>query len=102
MRVLFALSAVVFIAGCASTPKEPAAERRVPIDATNIVPAQKAGYKVVNKDGQTLYCKRSLNTGSHLRYSTSCLTEKEWEDLADASKRSVDAMRRDSIPPHGT
>jgi hypothetical protein len=98
MRFSVTLAALA-IAGCAShASKEPAVERQVPVDASNIVEVQKAGYKIVNRDGQKLYCKRDLNTGSHVRYTTSCLTEQEMTALIQASRRSVDAMRRD-IPP---
>ena len=101
MRVITFVS-ILLAAGCASGGKiEPPAERVVQIDATNIVPAQKAGYKIVNKDGKALYCKRSLNTGSHLRYSTSCLTEQEWRELAETSERGVEEMRRNVPPPQG-
>lgn len=97
MRVSVTL-AVLAMAGCAShAPKEPPVERRVPVDASNIVEVQKAGYKIVNKDGQQLYCKRDLNTGSHLRYTTTCLTAQELQAVLDASRRSVEDMRR--IPP---
>jgi hypothetical protein len=96
------LTSIVLMAGCASSvPKEPPVEKEVPIDATNIVPAQKAGYKVVNQDGQTLYCKRNLKTGTRLNRETACLTEKEWQQLTEDSKRGVEAMRRTTPPRHG-
>ena len=95
MRWSVTLTALV-VAGCAgNAPKEPPVERQVPVDASNIVEVQKAGYKIVNKDGQKLYCKRDLNTGSHVRYTTSCLTEAQMTELIAASRRSLDAMRRD-------
>jgi hypothetical protein len=97
MRLVI-LTSIVLAAGCASTPKEAPVEKEVPIDATNIVPAQKAGYKVVNKDGETLYCKRNLKTGTRLRQETACLSEKEWRELSDTSQRSVEAMRRTTPP----
>lgn len=93
------------LAGCAGTPKEAtptaAAERQVPVDATNIVDAQKAGYKVVNENGKTLYCKKDLNTGSHVRTTTTCLTEQEWTAMIDASRRGVEAMTRNRPPKQG-
>jgi hypothetical protein len=101
MRTVMILC-VALIAGCATSAKAPPEEREVPIDASNIVPAQQAGYKIVNKDGEKLYCKKTLNTGSHLRTTTTCLSEKEWEQLQDASRQSVEAMRRTAPPPHGT
>jgi hypothetical protein len=73
----------------------------VKLDSSNIVEAQRAGYKVVDKDGQKLYCKRDLNTGSHVRYTTACLTEEEWRAMADSSRRSVEAMSRARPPKQG-
>jgi hypothetical protein len=94
--------AVVVLAGCAGTaPQEPAAERQVKVDSSNIVEAQKAGYKVVDQDGKKLYCKRDLNTGSHVRYTTTCLTEQEWQEMVDASRRSVENMSRTRPPLQG-
>ena len=97
MRLLI-LTCVVFAAGCASTPKEPPVEREVPLDASNMVAAQKAGYKIVNENGTTLYCKRKKKTGTHVREETSCLTEAEWRETAEASQRSVETMRRTTPP----
>jgi hypothetical protein len=37
--------------------------------------AIKKGYKVVNEDGQTLYCRKELKTGSRVRSNLVCLTE---------------------------
>lgn len=103
MRVS-SLFLIVVLAGCAGKPErapEADAERQVPVDSTNIVEVQKAGYKVVNENGKTLYCKRDLNTGSHVRKTTTCLTEAEWTAMVDASRRGVEAMRRQRIPPRG-
>lgn len=93
--------AVIALAGCAGTPKEPAADRQVKLDSSNIVEAQKAGYKIVDENGQKRYCKRDLNTGSHVRYTTTCLTEEEWQEMIDASRRSVEAMSRTRPPLQG-
>ena len=101
MRIVMILG-IALIAGCASTEKAPPQEREVPIDSNNIVDAQQAGYKIVDKDGQKLYCKRTLNTGSHLRYTTTCLSEAEWQQLREASRQGVEAMRRTAPPPRGT
>jgi hypothetical protein len=100
----FYLFAVAAVAGCAGNAERaaPMAERQVPIDATNIVEVQKAGYKIVNEDGRTLYCKRDLNTGSHVRKTTTCLTEQEWTQMIDASRRGVEAMRRERLPKQDT
>ena len=101
MRFLIPL-AVIAVAACAGKPPQEApAERKVHVDSSNIVEVQKAGYKIVTKDGQKLYCKRDLNTGSHLRYTTSCLTEQEWTAMGDAARRGVETIRRTQAPMQG-
>jgi hypothetical protein len=101
MRLFYMLTVGV-LAGCAgNAERAPTAERQVPVDASNIVEVQKAGYKIVTKDGQKLYCRRDLKTGSQVRYTTSCLTKAEWTAMSDASRRGVEAMRRDRVPPRG-
>jgi hypothetical protein len=101
MRFSITLAALA-IAGCAGNARqEPPVEREVKLDSSNIVEAQRAGYKLVDKDGQKLYCKRDLNTGSHVRHTTSCLTEAEWTAMAEASRRSVEAMTRARPPKQG-
>jgi hypothetical protein len=91
-------AAAVLIIGCASAPKEPEPDRAVPLDASNMVAAQKAGYKLVNENGRTLYCKRGMMTGTHARKETQCLTEAEWQEMRDTSRRSVETMRRTTPP----
>jgi hypothetical protein len=95
------MAALLVLTACASKPQQPQVERQVKVDASNIVEVQKAGYKLVDKDGQKLYCRRDLNTGSHVRYTTSCLTEDEMVALIEASRRGVEQMRRDTVPPRG-
>jgi hypothetical protein len=102
MRVLL-LILVLAVTGCASTraeaPAAPApaiamtpaaspATAAVTAPATGartlaekeelvkaIETAIKQGYKVVNEDGQTLYCRKELKTGSRVRSNLVCLTE---------------------------
>lgn len=84
------------LAGCASAPP---VERTVPVTAENLPDVQRAGYTIVNRDGQKLYCRRERRTGSHARYETSCLTAEELDALKDATQRGVEAMRRTRPPP---
>ncbi|MEP7244711.1 MAG: hypothetical protein ABI885_13665 [Gammaproteobacteria bacterium] len=81
-------------------PADAVVERQVKVDATNIVEVQKAGYKIVNEDGKTLYCRRDLNTGSHLRSTTTCLTETELNEALERSRAGVEDMARHRLPPH--
>jgi hypothetical protein len=95
MRTLIAgLIAVGLLAGCASKPDEPQVAKRVKVDATNIAEAQAAGYRVVNQNGQDLYCKKEFMTGSRLHTKTSCLTAAEWTQLHESSGKVVRDMGR--------
>jgi hypothetical protein len=96
-NLMGAAAAGVLLMGCASKP-EAQVERAVPLDASNMVAAQKAGYKMVNEDGRTLYCKSRPKTGTHARVETQCLTEKEWREVYEASQRGVDMMKRTTPP----
>lgn len=73
-----------------------------PVDTLQL--ARRAGYRIVNEDGRTLYCKDQLKTGSHMRKETICLTAAELESVREALKRDMEQMqmRRSTPPPHGT
>ena len=45
-------------------------------EAKTLDEAQKLGYKIVNEDGKTLYCRETMKLGSHLRKDKTCLTER--------------------------
>jgi len=111
MRPLFAavlMTSLTALAGCASKPRPapqappPVATHEAPavetkptarvasVSAANIAEAQKAGYKVVNEKGTQLLCRKSLITGTRLKYQTTCLTA---EQYAEQSRDAQDSMR---------
>jgi hypothetical protein len=97
MRLI--LAGLVFagvLAACASKPAEPPVTKRVKVDASNIAEAQAAGYRIVNQDGKTLYCRKSFVTGSRLDTKTSCLTAAQWAELSRSSGTVVRDMGRTS------
>jgi len=63
------------LAGCAAVPPNPQAQAIRHTD--NIAAATRDGYRVINKDGQTLFCPTGPAIGSHL--IAGCLTEAQWE-----------------------
>ena len=64
------------------------------LDADKIMAAQKAGYQIKNENGQTLLCRRELQTGSRVRYRTSCLTAREWEQLQRDTVQTIRTFER--------
>ena len=89
MRVFLPILALVMM-GCASTPEAPPVpESAIPAAAATdaatpasgeellkaIETALSQGYKIVNEDGEKLYCRKEPKTGSRVRSNFVCLTE---------------------------
>jgi len=56
--------------------------------------AIKQGYKVVNEDGQTLYCRKELKTGSRVRSNLVCLTEDRLLAEQQGAKDFLEGIQR--------
>lgn len=56
--------------------------------------AIKQGYKVVNEDGQTLYCRKELKTGSRVRSNLVCLTEDRLLAERQGAKDFLEGIQR--------
>jgi hypothetical protein len=110
MKRLSVCILVAAVAGCAGHPQQPAATagqpvaaaapaaaattkapvtRQVPVDASNVAEVQRAGYKIVNKEGQKLYCRTDPITGSRLQTRTTCLTEQELYDQIHETQNAM-------------
>ncbi len=59
---------------------------------------RKGAYKMVTRDGQTMYCRTDKDTGSHVRSTTTCLTEKEMTELSERSQQGLRDLTR-TVPP---
>jgi hypothetical protein len=117
MRTILMSVALLTLAGCAgqpAAPDAPAAKAAAPApegtklattdlpEAKTLADAQKLGYKVVNEDGKTLYCRETKKLGSHIQKEKTCMTAAELRMLQEASQRGFDDMKRAIPPPHGT
>jgi hypothetical protein len=100
MRIICPIAAIL-LAGCVAqpTPTPPAETHRVKVDASNVVAVQQAGYKLVNKDGQPLYCRTDTITGSRLQTRTTCLTERELYDQMSGTKQSMERVNSTVVGP---
>jgi hypothetical protein len=102
MRVVVALGAAILV-GCASQPAPqpvPPAQA-VKVDEKNLQGAMRSGHKIVDEKGRTLYCRTEAKTGSRLQKTTTCLTEEQWDALAEASRRGVERAASSPPPPQG-
>ena len=113
-----AVALVIAAAGCAGHPEQPAsaagqpvavaapaaatatakgpATRQVKVDASNVAEVQRAGYKVVNKDGEKLYCRTDPITGSRVQTHTQCLTEQELYDQINETQNLMSLTKHEN------
>ncbi len=87
--ILLLIPALAIMSACVhrqanSVTTDPAAAR-----AAEERKAKRLGYRLVEKDGQTLYCRRELATGSHLDKKTICLTPAQWSQEAERTKEAI-------------
>jgi hypothetical protein len=95
----------LLISGCASQPKPATvvAPGAAPTDksAEVLKAVQEAidkGYKIVNEDGQTMYCRKSPKTGSRVQINLTCLTEDQLVTQRRASRDYVEMIQKNSNP----
>jgi hypothetical protein len=99
MRSLLILAAAGVLAGCASQspsaspPAATYAATDVP-EATTLAEAEKLGYKIVNEDGKTMYCRETRKLGSHVQKERTCLTETEMYEARNANQRQFEDMKK--------
>ncbi len=112
MRMILLMGAGV-LAACAGQPTEPPvtpvvkASERAPVKADGtldtkvLADARKLGYKVVNENGETLYCRTENKMGSRVEKETICLTPKQIDELREQTQRSLGNVMREVPPPQG-
>ena len=100
MRLTVGVFALALVA-CATQPAAPPVTRQVPVDSSNVVDVQKAGYKLVNKDGKQLYCRIDPITGSRIQTRTTCMTEREMSAQAEATRESMERIQMHTAIPQG-
>lgn len=96
-----AAALAALVSGCATKPAAPPVTRQAPVTTANVEDVQKAGYKIVNKDGQKVYCRTDLITGSHVRTRTQCLTEQELYDQMQETRHTMEDYASHSPGPLG-
>jgi hypothetical protein len=99
MRALMLLTAIL-AAGCASQPTNPppasSAGQLATTDAQRLAQARNLNLKLVNKDGQQLFCRSNLQTGSHIQQDTTCYTADQLDKMEAQQQRDLDRLERNS------
>jgi hypothetical protein len=98
MRALMLVMAML-IGGCASQPASPptpsspaAAAAAGDIGAQRLAQARNLNLKVVNKDGQQLFCRSNFITTSRIQRDTTCYTADELDKLEARQQRELDQL----------
>ena len=97
MRALMLVTAML-IGGCASQPASPptpvsspaAAAPTADIQAQRLAQARNLNLKVVNKDGQQLFCRSNFMTTSRIQRDTTCYTADQLDKLEAQQQRELD------------
>jgi hypothetical protein len=66
-----------------------------------VLEAKKQGFKLVNKNGDVLYCRTELKTGSHVVKETTCLTEEELDEVHQQTNQDLRNQLKPQLPPPG-
>jgi hypothetical protein len=115
------LTLALLAVGCTSQPRQPAPAQssQTPVATQYISPtgaklaqlpdggdktdeqrlseAKKAGFKLVNTNGEVLYCRTDPKIGSRVQKETTCLTAKQLDDLHDQTRLGL--SQRIANPP---
>ena len=97
MRTVLILSALC-LAACAGTQPAARSVAQTEEDKKHVAEAIKYGYKVVNQNGDTLYCRSDWATASHIQKNTVCLTAQQLDDLSQKNDRDYGQPNRAPMP----
>jgi hypothetical protein len=96
------LASALLIAACANQPSTTApsgASADRDVDAQRVAEAMRHGYKLVNTEGEVLYCRSDFATASHIQKNTVCLTAQQLDDLDQKNQRMLDSPNRAIVSP---
>jgi hypothetical protein len=95
MRAVMLLTAILG-AGCASQVTNPqTAANGAPLEATDagrLAMARNLNLKLVDKDGQQLFCRSNFMTASRIQRDTTCYTADQLDQLEAQQQRELDQL----------
>jgi hypothetical protein len=95
MRALM-LATAMLIGGCASQPTNPQTASSggaiAASDAQRLALAKNLNLKVIDKDGQQLYCRSNYITTSRIQRDTTCYTADQLDKMEAQQQRELDQL----------
>ena len=61
-------------------------------DEKRIADAKKQGYKLVNTNGEELFCRTDPKIGSRVQKETTCMTAKQLDDMHDQTRLGLSKL----------
>jgi hypothetical protein len=90
--------AILGACGCASHPHAAgAAGTPRTLEASKVADLERSGFVITKKNGERLYCTKSVETGSHMSTTASCLTQAEWDRVHQNTQSAMDALTEHSV-----
>jgi hypothetical protein len=80
----------------AATAPADAQKAAAPFD---LIALQKAGYKIVDNNGEKLFCKREPVLGSRLLYTTRCMTQEQLQRRTNNAQDTISDLSRRAPAP---
>jgi hypothetical protein len=70
------------------------------LDAKKVADAKKAGYSLVNTNGEQLYCKTEVPIGTHIHKNTdtTCLTQAQMDAREAAMRNALQGLPQSQSP----
>jgi hypothetical protein len=116
MRALILLMAIAAV-GCATQSSDPqtkpstapvprvssTAPDKPPdsIEAQRLAAAKNLNMKVIDKDGQQLFCRSNWVTGSHIQRDVTCYTADQLDRMQAQMQRDLDRLTTTPSPSQG-
>jgi hypothetical protein len=64
----------------------------------NLADLKVAGYRIENRNGEKLYCRKDNETGSRVKGNTFCLTRAQLVEIQQNTKQMMNDITRDNSP----
>ena len=92
------LAMAMLAVGCASQADKPAsgAGQVALTDSQRLAAAKNLNLKVVDKDGQQLYCRSNFVTASRIQRDTTCYTADQLDSMEALMQRELDQFSQRS------
>lgn len=83
------IPAVAILSACAHRPVDSSATDPEAARVEEERKAKRMGFRLIEKDGQTYYCRQEPATGSYLQQKPICLTKAQWKQEAERTQDAI-------------